>query len=89
MMHNEFVEEETGMFKDISALLQSTAVQRRREDVFSAVYVEGMTMEMVADFSGYSEATIEKDLRYIEAHLDEFDSHNLPQRILIAVEDQY
>lgn len=71
------------MIKGIIDLSQSTAVQKRREDVFSAVYVEGMTLEMVADFSGYSESTIEKDLRYIKDHLDEFDSHNLPERILI------
>ena len=48
-----------------------------------------MTLEMVADFSGYSESTIEKDLRYIRDHLDEFDSHNLPERILLDVEDEY
>lgn len=77
------------MIKGIIDLSQSTAVQKRREDVFSAVYVEGMTLEMVADFSGYSESTIEKDLRYIRDHLDEFDSHNLPERILLEVEDEY
>lgn len=89
MMHNKFVEEETGMIKGIIDLSQSTAAQKRREDVFSAVYVEGMTLEMVAGFSGYSESTIEKDLRYIRDHLDEFDSHNLPERILLDVEDEY
>ncbi len=67
----------------------ATEIQKRREDVFSALYVEGMTIEMVIDFSGYSASTIEKDLRYIKDHLDEFDSHNLPERILIEVEDQY
>ena len=67
----------------------ATESQKRREDVFSALYVEGMTIEMVIDFSGYSASTIEKDLRYIKDHLDEFDSHNLPERILIEVEDQY
>lgn len=89
MVHNKFVEGETGMIKGIIDLLQSTTVQKRREVVFSAVYVEGMTLEMVADFSGYSESTIEKNLGYIKDHLDEFDSHNLPERILIEVEDQY
>lgn len=77
------------MIKGIIDLSQSTAAQKRREDVFSAVYVEGMTLEMVAGFSGYSESTIEKDLRYIRDHLDEFDSHNLPERILLDVEDEY
>lgn len=67
----------------------ATEIQKRREDVFSALYVEGMTIEMVIDFSGYSASTIEKDLRYIKDHLDEFDSHNLPERILLEVEDEY
>ena len=30
----------------------ATEIQKRREDVFSALYVEGMTIEMVIDFSG-------------------------------------
>lgn len=75
--------------KDIMGKNSATEIQKRREDVFSALYIEEMTFDMVVELSGYAKSTIKKDLQYIKSHLNEFDSHNLPERILVEVEDKY
>lgn len=62
-------------------------VQKRREDVFCAYYLEGIPVKLIAEFSGYCIKTIQKDLEYINNNLSEFDSWTLPENILEEAED--
>ena len=47
----------------------STEIQKRREDIFYAYYIEGIPVELLAEYSGYSKRTIGRDLEYIQANM--------------------
>ena len=64
-------------------------IQKRREDVLFAYYIEGLSIELISEYSGHKIATIEKDLKYIENNLEEFNSCMLPEEILERAEDKY
>lgn len=64
-------------------------IQKRREDVLSAYYIDGLSIELISKYSGHKIATIKKDLKYIEDNLEEFNSCMLPEEILEKAEDKY
>lgn len=47
-----------------------STVRRREEIAFP--YFQGYTAREIAEYSIYSKKTVEKDIIYIEAHLEEF-----------------
>lgn len=47
-------------------------IRRRREDVYYAYYFDELPVGLLAEFSGFSEKTIKKDLQYIQDNLEEF-----------------
>ena len=64
-------------------------IQKRREDVLFAYFIEGLSIELISELSGHRIATIESDLKYIENNLEEFNSCILPGEILEKIEDKY
>ncbi len=64
-------------------------IQKRREDVLFAYFIEGLSIELISELSGHRIATIERDLKYIENNLEEFNSCILPGEILEKIEDKY
>lgn len=47
-------------------------LRHRREEIFYAYFIEDMSKEMIAEELGCSLSTVERDIRYIKQHVDEF-----------------
>lgn len=64
-------------------------IQKRREDIFYAHYIEGMSVELISECSGHRIQTVCRDLDYIKENPEEFNSCALPEHVLAEAEDQY
>lgn len=47
-------------------------LRHRREEIFYAYFIEGLTKEMLVEEAGCSKSTVERDIQYIKQHMDEF-----------------
>jgi len=47
-------------------------VKRRREEVANLYFLEGYTIQEIAENSVYSARTIQRDVNYIKTHMKEF-----------------
>ncbi len=50
-------------------------IRRRREDVYYAYYVDDLPVWLIAEFSGFSEKTIKRDLQYIQENVKKFEDN--------------
>ena len=53
----------------------SIRIARRREEVAYLYLQEGWSIEEIAEWSTYSSITINNDVRFIEAHIEEFSKN--------------
>lgn len=56
------------------AMIAATKIrqQRRREEVAYLFFMEGYSIDEIAEYSVYTSKTIERDVKYIQSHLEEF-----------------
>ena len=78
-----------GLNRMIYSKRVSTEIQKRREDIFYAYYIEGIPVEFLAEYSGYSKRTIGRDLEYIQANMLEFGGYALTEEDLKSAEDNF
>ena len=64
-------------------------IQKRREDIFYAHYIEGMSVDLISECSGHRVQTVRRDLDYINENPEEFNSCALPEHVLAEAEDRY
>ena len=67
----------------------NTEIQKRREDIYFAYYVEGISIGLLMEYSGYSRDTIKRDLAYIQENMSEFDGTAEELELLESDEDVF
>lgn len=60
--------------KKMVALIKAAEIsrERRREEVANLYFLEGYSVEEIAEYSVYAVKTIERDVSYIREHWQEF-----------------
>ena len=74
VMLNSSLEENMSKEKKKKAAIAAASIRiaRRREEVAYLYLQEGWSIEEIAEWSTYSSITINNDVRFIEAHIEEF-----------------
>jgi len=60
--------------KRVAMIIATKAKQERRREEVAYLLLEGYSISEIAEYSIYSERTIERDVEYIKSHLREFYS---------------